>query len=75
MQDVPAAPELDALRDSLNLSPLAADAFRLETPIDDGVIDVRVPSSPTPGTTTEAETLPITVETALLSLRPKATSP
>ena len=63
------------LRDSLNLSPLAADAFRLETPIADGVIDVRSILSHTPGTTTEAEALPSPSITALLSSRPKATSP
>ena len=53
--DVPAAPELDALRNSINLSPVTADAFRLDTPIDNGVIDVRAIVSHTPGTTTEAE--------------------
>jgi adenine deaminase len=60
--DVPPAPELDALRNSLNLSPVTADAFRLDTPGADGVVNVRAIVSHTPGTTTEAEILPVTVE-------------
>lgn len=60
--DVPSAPELDVLRNSLNLAPVTAGAFRLDAPIDNGAIDIRTIVSHTPGTTTEAEILPVTIE-------------
>jgi adenine deaminase len=63
--DVPTAPELDALRNSLNLAPVTAGAFRLETPIDSGTIDVRTIVSHTPGTTTETQTRPAPIENGL----------
>ncbi len=60
--NVPAAPELDALRNSLNLSPVTADTFRIEAPIADGMIDLRTIVSHTPGTTSEAQMMPVAME-------------
>ncbi|MDF3039875.1 MAG: adenine deaminase [Thermomicrobiales bacterium] len=63
--DVPDAPELDTLRNSLNLAPVTADDFRLEAPIDHGLIDLCTIVSHTPGTTTEAQMTPVTIVDSL----------
>ncbi|MGH2615365.1 MAG: amidohydrolase family protein, partial [Thermomicrobiales bacterium] len=59
--DVPSEPALDALKDSLNLSPVTPEAFRLLAPFANGAVEARVIVSHNPGTTTEAALLSIDI--------------
>jgi adenine deaminase len=59
--DITSSPALDALRDSLNLAPVTAEAFGLQPSLADSVSKLRAIISHTPGTTTE----PALVEVAI----------